>query len=143
MDVWDSATQIDRCASAAVETLEVRRALLLDGLDSVDPSRDLGGLEGKGMTRIEFWSAVMGLLVAIVVMFNQMNGRIDRLQAETNRRFEAVDGRFDQMFDRLDRAQAETNRRFDTVLETIMSFDHRVSRLEGRLDAQGTEAPAP
>ena len=120
------------------------------------------------MTRIEFWSAVMGLLVAIVVMFNQMNGRIDRLQAETNqrfgavdsrfdqmfdrqdrlqaetnRRFEAVDARFDQMFDRMDRAQAETNRRFDTVLETIMSFDRRVSRLEGRLDAQGTEAPAP
>ena len=120
------------------------------------------------MTRIEFWSAVMGLLVAIVVMFNQMNGRIDRLQAETNqrfgavdarfdqmfdrqdrlqaetnRRFEAVDARFDQMFDRMDRAQAETNRRFDTVLETIMSFDRRVSRLEGRLDAKGTEGPAP
>ena len=97
------------------------------------------------MTRIEFWSAVMGLLVAIVVMFNQVNGRIDRLQAETNRRF-------DQMFDRIDRMeaqtnirfdaqQAETNRRFDAVLEAILSFDRRVSRLEGRLglDAQGAE----
>ena len=111
------------------------------------------------MTRIEFWSAVMGLLVAIVVMFNQVNGRIDRLQAETNRRF-------DQMFDRMDRMEAQTNVRFDAqqsetnrrfeavdtrfntvdvrfdaVLEAIMSFDRRVSRLEGRLglDAQGAE----
>ena len=86
------------------------------------------------MTRIESWSAVMGLLVAIVLMFNQMNGRIDRLQADTN-------ARFDQMFDRLDRMQAENNRRFeavdarfDTVLETIMSFDRRVSRNEGRIE---------
>ena len=90
------------------------------------------------MTRIEFWSAVMGLLVAMVVMFNQMNGRIDRLQADTN-------ARFDQMFDRMDRMQAEnnarfdahqaeTNRRFDALLETIMSFDRRVSRNEGRIE---------
>ena len=41
------------------------------------------------VTRIEFWLAVMGLLVAIVVMFNQLNARIDRLQAETNARFDA------------------------------------------------------
>jgi hypothetical protein len=78
------------------------------------------------MTRIEFWSAVTGLLVAIVVMFNQVNGRIDRLQMETNARFDAQ--------------QAESNRRFDAVLETIMSFDRRVSRLEGRLDAQDAGA---
>ena len=90
------------------------------------------------MTRIEFWSAAMGLLVAMVVMFNQMNGRIDRLQADTN-------ARFDQMFDRMDRMQAEnnarfdahqaeTNRRFDALLETIMSFDRRVSRNEGQIE---------
>lgn len=79
------------------------------------------------MTRIEFWSAVMGLLVAIVLMFNQMNGRIDRMQADTN-------ARFDQMFDRLDRMQAEDNRRFETVLETIMGFDRRVSRNEGQIE---------
>ena len=86
------------------------------------------------MTRLEFWSAVMGLLVAIVVMFNQMNGRIDRLQADTN-------ARFDQMFDRMDRMQAENNRRFeavdarfDTILEAIMGFDRRVSRNEGQIE---------
>ena len=64
--------------------------------------------KGEDMTRIEFWSAVIGLLVAIVLMFNQMNGRMDRMQAATN-------ARFDQMFDRMDRTQAETNRRFDTM----------------------------
>ena len=72
------------------------------------------------MTRIEIWSAVMGLLVAIVVMFNQMNGRVDRLQADTNRRFDIM--------------QAEMNRRFDALLETIMSFDRRISRNEGQIE---------
>lgn len=76
------------------------------------------------MTRFEFWSAVMGLLVAIAVMFNQMNGRIDRLQADTN-------ARFDRMFDRKDRLQAEKNRRVGAPLETIMSFDRRAWRNEG------------
>ena len=85
-------------------------------------------------------AALAGVLVAMVMMFNQVNGRIDRLQAETN-------ARFDKMFDRMDRMQAETNtrfdaanRRFDTVLDAILSFDRRVSRIEGRLDAQNTEA---
>lgn len=117
------------------------------------------------MTRIEFWSAVMGMLVAIVVMFNQANGRIDRLQAQTNARFDQMfdrmdrmqaenNRRFDQMFDRMDRMEAlfnarldaqqvENNRRFDAILETIVSFDRRVSRIEGRLNAQDAEAPAP
>ena len=84
-------------------------------------------------------AALVGVLVAMVMMFNQVNGRIDRLQAETN-------ARFDKMFDRMDRMQAETNarfdaanRRFDTVLDAILSFDRRVSRIEGRLDAQNAE----
>ena len=109
-------------------------------------------------------AALVGVLVAMVMMFNQVNGRIDRLQAETNARFDKmfermdrmqaetnarfdVNERFDKMFDRMDRMQAETNarfdaanRRFDTVLDAILSFDRRVSRIEGRLDAQNTEA---
>lgn len=120
------------------------------------------------MTRIEFWSAVMGLLVAMVVMFNQMNGRIDqingridRLQMETNGRFDRLQTeaatRFDTMFDRMDRMQAETNarfdaaqvenarqhddlnRRFDELFEVLRAFEGRISRLEGRLDSQGDE----
>ena len=65
--------------------------------------------------------AFVGLLVAMGVMFNQVNAR------------------FDEMFDRQDRIPAETNARFDDVLDAIMSFDRRVSHLEGRLDAQSAE----
>lgn len=106
-------------------------------------------------------AALVGVLVAMVMMFNQVNGRLDRmqaetngrlerlqagtntrfdrLQAETNARFEVINERFDKMLDRMDRMQAETNVRFDKVLEAIMSFDRRVSHLEGHLDAQGVE----
>lgn len=87
--------------------------------------------------------AFVGLLVAMVVMFNQVNTRIDRLQVETNARIDRLqaetNARFDKMFDRQDRMQAETNAQFDDVLEAIMSFDRRVSHLEGRLDAQNAE----
>jgi predicted nucleic acid-binding Zn-ribbon protein len=55
--------------------------------------------------------------------FDQMFDRMDRMQEETNRRFEAVDARFDQMFDRMDRMQ-----------ETILGFDRRVSRNEGQIE---------
>ena len=54
-----------------------------------------------------------------------MHKRMDRTQAETNARFDTL--------------QSDVNRRFDTVLEAIMTFDRRVSRIEGRHDAQSTE----
>ena len=57
---------------------------------------------------------MIGLPVAILAKFNQMNGRIDQLQADMN-------ARFDQMFDRRDRMQAENDRRFDALLETTMN----------------------
>ena len=110
-------------------------------------------------------AALVGVLVAMVLLFNQVNGRMDRLQSGTNARFDAVNVRFDAMFDRMDRMQAETNARFDAmfdrmdrmqaetnvrldavdgrfdrVLEAIMSFDRRVSRIEGRLDAHSAGA---
>lgn len=99
------------------------------------------------MTRIEFWSAVMGLLVAIVLMFNQMNGRLDTMQAENNRRLDTMQAennrRFDEMqaemnrrFDdnnrRLDTMQAENNRRFDQLFEALRVFERRITRLEER-----------
>ena len=92
------------------------------------------------MTRIEFWSAVMGLLVGIVVMFNQMNGRIDRLQAETNTRFDAVNARFDAAQVENSRQHDDLNRRFDELFEVLRAFERRISHLEGRLDAQGAES---
>ena len=61
--------------------------------------------------------------------------------------FNGVDARIDALNDRMDRMQAETNvgfeavkARFDRVFEAIMSFDRRVSRIEGRLDAHSTAA---
>ena len=65
----------------------------------------------------------------MVTMFNGVEARIDalndcmdRMQAETNMGFEAVKARFDKVF------------------EAIMSFDRRVSRIEGRLDAHSAGA---
>ena len=54
----------------------------------------------------------MGVLVAMVVMFNQVNGRLDRMQAENNRRFDDMD------------------RRFDQLLEALRVFEGRITRLE-------------
>ena len=99
------------------------------------------------MTRIEFWSAVMGLLVAIVFMFSQMNGRLDTMQAENNRRLDTMQAennrrletiqaemnrRFDDNNRRLDTMQAENNRRFDQLFEALRVFERRITRLEER-----------
>lgn len=80
----------------------------------------------------------MALLVAIVVMFNQMNGRLDalndrmgRVQAETHGRLDALQAETNRRFDQ---AQAENNQRFDAILEAIGSFDRRVSRNEGQIE---------
>ena len=77
------------------------------------------------------WKAIpnyvllVGLFVAMVTMFNQVNGRIDALngridimQAEMNRRFDSM--------------QTEMNQRFDQVLEVLRLFEGRITRLEER-----------
>ena len=86
------------------------------------------------MTRIEFWSAVMGLLVAIVVMFNQMNGRldtlnarIDTLQVETQRQHGALQEQINRRFDTM---QAENQRQHDAIEEVLRIFEGRITRLE-------------
>ena len=45
-----------------------------------------------------------------------------------------TNARFDQMFDRMDSMQAENNRRFDALLVTMMTFDRRASRDEGPIE---------
>lgn len=97
------------------------------------------------MTRIEFWSAVMGLLVAIVVMFNQMNGRIDDLngridamqvenqrqhdatQVENQRQHDATQTEINQMRTemnrRFDTLQAENQRQHDAIQEVLRVFE--------------------
>ena len=46
--------------------------------------------------------------------------------------FNQVDGRLDRVHERMDRMQAGTNPRFDAVLEAIMSFDRRGRRVDMR-----------
>jgi DNA anti-recombination protein RmuC len=95
---------------------------------------------------------LVGLFVAMVTMFNQVNGRLDtmnermeQMQAETNRRFGTLQAETSRRFDtlqaennrRFDEMQAEMNRRFDRVderfdqiFEALRVFEGRVTRLE-------------
>jgi len=97
------------------------------------------------------WKAIsnnvllVGMFVAMVTMFNQVNARLDRmeattnqrfdtLQAETNRRFDTMqaemDRRFDEMNRRFDAMQAENQRQHDAMQEVLRVFEGRVTRLE-------------
>ena len=66
---------------------------------------------------------LVGLFVAMVTMFNQvntridaLNGRIDQMQADMNRRFDAT--------------QAENQRQHDAMQEVLRVFEGRITRLE-------------
>ena len=100
-------------------------------------------------------AALVGVLVAMVVMFNQVNGRLDRMQAENNRRFDALQTESNRRFDalqteintlqtesnrRFDALQTESNRRFDDMarrfdqlLEALRDFEGRITRLEEKV----------
>ena len=71
---------------------------------------------------------LIGLFVTMITMFNQINDRMDRMQAETNARFDTVQVENSRQHDDL-------NRRFDEMFEVLRAFEGRISRLEGRLDA--------
>lgn len=84
---------------------------------------------------------LVGLFVAMVTMFNQLNGRIDSLQAETNRRFDVMQAennrrfdemnrRFDRVDQRIDAMQAENQRQHDAMQEVLRVFEGRITRLE-------------
>ncbi|MCY4514184.1 MAG: hypothetical protein OXC69_03455 [Candidatus Tectomicrobia bacterium] len=66
---------------------------------------------------------LVGLFVAMVTMFNQVNGRLDTMQAEMNRRFDTMQTENNRRFD-------EMNRRFEQVLEVLRLFEGRITRLE-------------
>ena len=88
---------------------------------------------------------LVGLFVAMVTMFNQVNGRldtmnerIDALQAETNRRFDTMQAEMNRRFDLMqaenqrqhDAMQAENQRQHDAMQEVLRVFEGRITRLE-------------
>ena len=104
------------------------------------------------------WKAIsnyvllVGLFVAMVTMFNQVNGRLDVMQAENNRRFDEMQAEMNRMQAennrRFDETQAENNRRFDRVdqrldqvYEVLRVFEGRITRLEEKagINLENTE----
>ncbi len=77
---------------------------------------------------------LVGLFVAMVTMFNQVNGRLDSMQAETSRRFDDMNRRFDTMQAenqrQHDAMQAENQRQHDAMQEVLRVFEGRITRLE-------------
>ena len=84
---------------------------------------------------------LVGLFVAMLTMFNQVNGRIDALnerldtmQTENSRRFDEMQAemsrRFDEMNRRFDTLQAENQRQHDAMQEVLRVFEGRITRLE-------------
>ena len=67
-------------------------------------------------------AALVGVLVAMVVMFNQVNGRLDRIQAENNSLQTENNRRFDDM-----------DRRFDQLLEALRASEGRITHLEEKV----------
>ena len=117
------------------------------GLDA--NSRAGGALDWKTVSNNVL---LVGLFVAMLTMFNQVNGRIDALnerldtmqtensrrfdemQAEMSRRFDEMQAemsrRFDEMNRRFDTLQAENQRQHDAMQEVLRVFEGRITRLE-------------
>ena len=97
------------------------------------------------------WKAIsnnvllVGLFVAMVTMFNQINGRldtmnqrIDALQTEMNRRFDTMQAENQRQHDAMqaenqrqhDAMQAENQRQHDAMQEVLRVFEGRITRLE-------------
>ena len=81
---------------------------------------------------------LVGLFVAMVSMFNQVNGRLDTMRAENQRQHDAMNGRIDtlqaDMNRRFDTMQAENQRQHDVMQEVLRVFEGRITRLEEKAD---------
>ena len=66
---------------------------------------------------------LVGLFVAMVTMFNQVNGRLDAMQAETNRRFDTLQTEMNRRFD-------ANQRQHDEIKDVLRVFEGRITRLE-------------
>ena len=72
----------------------------------------------------------LAILVAMVIMFNQVNARLDAM----NGRIDAMNGRIDtmqmEMNRRFDLMQAENQRQHDEMKDVLRIFEGRITRLE-------------
>ena len=72
----------------------------------------------------------LAILVAMVIMFNQVNARLDAM----NGRIDAMNGRIDtmqmEMNRRFDLMQAENQRQHDEIKDVLRIFEGRITRLE-------------
>ena len=90
------------------------------------------------------WKAIsnnvllVGLFVAMVTMFNQVNGRLDAMNERMDRRFDTVQADMNQRFNtmqadmnrRFDIMQAENQRQHDAMQEVLRVFEGSITRLE-------------
>lgn len=80
------------------------------------------------------YALLVGLFLAMVTMFNQVNGRLDSMQAETNRRFDDMNRRLDTIQAenqrQHDAMQAANQRQHDAMQEVLRVFEGRITRLE-------------
>ena len=80
------------------------------------------------------YALLVGLFLAMVTMFNQVNGRLDTIQAENQRQHDAMNVRIDglqtEMNRRFDTMQAENQRQHDAMQEVPRVFEGRITRLE-------------
>ena len=100
------------------------------------------------------WKAIgnyvllVGLFVAMMTMFNQVNNRLDTMQAEMNRRFDTIQAEMNRRFDavqtemnrRFDTMQAENQRQHDAMQEVLRVFEGRITRLEEKADVDPENA---
>ncbi len=89
---------------------------------------------------------LVGMLVGMVTMFNQvngrldtLNGRIDAMQIENNRRFDTLQGEINQMRTESNRRFDRVDQRFDQIFEALRVFEGRITRLEEKAGI-GTDA---
>ena len=104
---------------------------------------------------------IVGLFVTIVAMFNQLGGRLDAMQAEnqrqhaatraemselraeTNRRFDAIQGQHAATQAEIDQLRAEMNRRFDAMQRqhdtTRAEIDQLRTEMNRRFDTMQVE----
>ena len=72
----------------------------------------------------------LAILVAMVIMFNQVNARLDSM----NGRIDTMNGRIDtmqmEMNRRFDLMQAENQRQHDEIKDVLRIFEGRITRLE-------------